>query len=332
MGGGFLTKTSDFFGMYLMPFTLLLFDFKKKERGMRLLKWVLCALLAVGLANFYYSILRLSPFFHIVNDKNAIFVYPIKEWLDHPLRFLVGNWSGQWDWFSTYVTYPVLILMGASFFLQKKLLKEKILLFIYFISPFVALALFGRILYPRFIFFMTLPLLPLAALSLFTLNQWVKNRALKAVVVVLFLGLWVRADYGIISSFATAPIPKADLTQYSNDWPAGGGIAHIISYLAEESKDKKIYVASEGTFGSLSTYAVEIYLGDNRNVEKGGLWPIPADIPKDLLEKAQKQPVYMIFNETQLPPGGWPLKLIAKYQKGVGVTFISLYQVIPQQP
>ena len=78
----------------------------------------------------------------------------------------------------------------------------------------------------------------------------------------------------------------------------------------------------------MPTYAVEIYLGDNKNVDKGGIWPLPLNIPADLLIKAKKMPVYLILNPTQIQPLGWPLKLIAKYQKGVGNSYMSLYQVI----
>ena len=331
MGGGMLTKTSDFFSMYLMPATLLLFDFKSKHVVKRFATWLWFALLAVGLANGYYLVLRLSPFFHIISDKNGIFVYPLHDWIKHPLTFAVGNLQGLWDWFSGYMTYPVIVAIAGSFFVARKFWKEKVLLIIFWIVPFVGLGVFGRILYPRFILFMTVPLLCMAALSLYALIS-LKNKIVGLVVLVLVVLLWVRADYYVVNDFAHAPIPQADLTQYSNDWPAGGGINQIIAYLSEKAATQKIHVATEGTFGSLPTYAVEIYLGENRNIEKGGIWPINSDIPKDLLEKADTMPVYMIFNETQMPPSGWPLSLVLKYQKGIGNKYISLYKVEPQKP
>ena len=74
---------------------------------------------------------------------------------------------------------------------------------------------------------------------------------------------------------------------------------------------------------------MEIYLGENKNIEKRGIWPIPQDIPKDLLEKSKKMPVYFIFNQS-LVPSTWPLKLIAKYQKGISDSYMVLYQVVAQ--
>ncbi|HEX7041666.1 MAG TPA: hypothetical protein VF189_00295, partial [Patescibacteria group bacterium] len=61
-----------------------------------------------------------------------------------------------------------------------------------------------------------------------------------------------------------------------------------------------------------------------------GIWPIKDEMPLDVATKSAEFPSYMIFNETQNPPMKWPVTLIAKYQKGVGNTFISLYKIIPQ--
>lgn len=331
IGGGLLTKSSGIFNIYLLPFTLLLFDWCKKERWARFLKWVGLAGIVTVESFAYQAALRLSPFFHIIGEKNRIFVYSFTEWQAHPFEFFQGNFLGLWDWFTTYLTWPQVILIFLSFIVFLKFTKEKILLFIWFVVPFIALAFFGKVLYPRFIFFMILPLLPLLALSLFKISQLIKNKALLTMAYFLLLFLTLRTDFLILTNPAVATIPKADLNQYLNDWPAGGGIAETIDFLSKVSEKQKIYVASEGTFGSLPTYAVEIYLGDNKNVDKRGIWPPPKEIPTDLLEKAQAMPVYFIFNQEQNPPQNWPLGLIARYQKGVGNSYLSLYQVIAQK-
>ena len=138
----------------------------------------------------------------------------------------------------------------------------------------------------------------------------------------------LRADYFILTDFKNAPIPYADLQQYINDWPAGGGVKEVIAHLADQASKGKIYVATEGTFGSVATYPVEIYLGNNKNIEAAGFWPVPHDMPKELLQKAEKIPVYVIFNQSQKPPdGNWPLEIIAKFQKGKGDSYMSLYKV-----
>lgn len=108
----------------------------------------------------------------------------------------------------------------------------------------------------------------------------------------------------------------------------GGGIRETIEFLSNESKDKKIYVATQGTFGSLPTYATEIYLDMNKNIEKRGVWPIPPEIPEDLVEKAKTKRVFFVFNDTSTAPPGWPVKLVARYKKGIGDSYLSLYEVL----
>ena len=330
LGGGVLTKTSGFFSIYLIPFLLLIFDWKSKRRSERFLKFIILILVSIILAYCFYSILRLSPFFSIIGDKNANFVYPVKVWLMHPFTFFIGNIKGVFDWFTIYLTWPIFVLIIASFFISFRFFKEKLILLVWFLIPFVAIALFGRILYPRFILFMTLFLLPLAAFSIYEIFARVKNKYVSFVVVLAFLLISLRSDYFIIFNFAAAPIPKSDLGQYINDWPAGGGTDQIIDYLNSQSKKGKIFVASLGTFGSLPTFTTEIYLGENKNVEKKGYYPVPSEIPKELLEKSRKIPVYLFFSnqkEFELQIKNWPLKLIVQYKKGIGDSYSKLFKV-----
>jgi len=329
MGGGMLTKTNAFFNLYLLPTTILLFDIKQKKWGKRFFLWVSFAVLSVTLAELYYSVLRLSPFFNIINNKNAVFVYPFHEWIHHPFTFLWGNLMGMWNWFITYVKLPIFLLIVGSFLWIKSYFREKVLFIIWFIVPFVALATFGKVLYPRFILFMTLPLLVLAAYTLEKLVSLVRFPIGKVLIVLCFIILSLHADYYILTNFAYAPIADPDLSQYINNWPAGGGEKEMIAFFTKEAQKRPLYVASEGTFGSLPTLSVEIYLGSNGNVGHRGFWPVPSQIPDDLLQKAKIMPVYIVFNQTQNPPATtWPLKLLFTYKKGIGTDSMHIYQVI----
>ena len=331
LGGGVLTKSSAFLSIYLSPVILILFTFSQKDWTKKLLRWAVLMLVASGLAYGYYSILRLSPFFHIIGQKNEVFIYSFQEWLDHPFRFIIGNLKGLLDWLIGYMTYPVFGLALVSFFVNPfKHVREKVLLFLWFILPFVALALFARLLYPRFIYFMTVPLMLLASYSLYNFYERFKNVFSRAVLVLLFLALPLRADFLILNDFAHAPIPGADLEQYIDGWPAGGGVKEIISYLRDQAKNQKIFVLSTGTFGSLPTYAVEIYLGDDKNVDKMGIYPVPKKIPEDIDKKAKTMPVY-VFTSNQMEFDDnvkvWPVKELMSYKKGAGDSYSRLYRV-----
>ena len=118
IGGGILTKTSGFFSIYLLPSTLLLFGFERKNVISKLLKWIILSLITVSVAYGFYFILRLSPFFYIIGEKNALFVYPISEWMMHPFTYLQSNLSGLWNWFITYFTWPVFFFLQFYLFLS----------------------------------------------------------------------------------------------------------------------------------------------------------------------------------------------------------------------
>jgi len=333
IGGSVLTKTSGFFNLYLAPSLLIIFDWSRKEKIKKLLNFIALSILVVVLSYSYYSILRLSPFFHIINDKNMIFVYSFHDWINHPLSYFVGNIKGLFDWFTTYLTLPFSIAIVLSFLISLKFTREKILLFFWFILPFLALALFGKVLYPRFIFFMTLSLFPLLAFLIYEIFNKLNNKYIFYILLFLFSFTAIRNDYLILTDFANAPIPKPDLDQYINDWPAGGGVKEIISYLEKQAEERKIYIASPGTFGSLPTFSVEIYLGDNKNIEKRGIYPVPLKIPPDLLERSKKIPVYVFFSnqkEFEQRIRSWPLVELIRIKKGKGEAYSVLYRVVPR--
>jgi hypothetical protein len=297
----------------------------------RLFRWIGLACIAAVISQLLYSVLRLSPLFGMIDQKNALFVYPFKEWLTHPFNFLYGNIHGLFDWAIHYLTWPIFAAAMLSGFSLWKQPREKLLLLGWWFAPFFALALDGRVLYPRFILFMILPLIILAALFV----RWVWDHFKGSVwrwvlIVILFFGSFYM-DYYIIANPIYAPIPAADAGQYINDWPAGWGIPEVNAFLLTQADKGKITVYTDGTFGLLP-YAVELYLVDNPNVTIKGMYPVLNDMPKELTDQAKKNPTYMIFNQIQnIPP--WPLRFISQYQKGQNAAeFLRLYEVLPQAP
>ena len=159
LGAGMLNKSSGFLSLYLLPVTLIL-------RRNRFLQWAGLTIVAAVLSQILYGILRLSPLFHMIAIKNLVFVYSLREWVFHPFTFIWGNLRGLFDWLIHYLTWPVFIasLSGALF--SRRKVREALFLLLYCFVPLAGLAGFGRVLYPRFVLFMAMPLLPLAALGL----------------------------------------------------------------------------------------------------------------------------------------------------------------------
>lgn len=340
IGLGALNKSTNFFSMYLLPVTLLLFDFSHNNKARRIFKWAVLAVVAVVVAQGMYAILRLSPLFHMVTEKNALFIYPFSEWKNHPFNFLVGDLGGMTHWLWEYLKLPYVLLIILAF-RSKEYLKEKFLLFLFFLLPFLALALFARILFPRFIFFMTLSLLPLVAyglndaisLSSKLLKKQIGSTPLKSLVPVFVLLVMLSYPLFVSYTFATDPInaaiAKPDNAQYVNHWTAGWGVKESVNYLMNEATDKKIYIGTEGTFGLLP-FALEMYLVDNPNVVIKGFWPLEHNLPKELVEASKKMPTYIIFYQPNNinPPDIEHLQLIQKTQEGKSKYYYRLYRVI----
>lgn len=343
IGGGILTKSANFFSIYLLPFTVVLLDFKSKHFKRNFLRWVVLVIFAVLLSQFFYAILRLSPLYHMIEAKNAIFVYPFSEWINHPTEFFFGNFYGLTDWAINYLKIPYLFLIAVSLIFIKKFPREKILLILYFILPFTALALFGRVIFPRFIFFMTLSLLPLAAWGLGQVieladRELVKSKIninknyLAGIIVALFVSFPFYVSYQVALNPAHADIPKADRSQYVNSWAAGWGVKESVDFFKEKAKDEKIYIATEGTFGLLP-FALEMYLVQDKNVTIKGFWPIEDTLPKEVTESANSNPTYFVFyqEDNRDIPDSFPLELLFQVKQGESEYYYRVYQVIPQR-
>ncbi|HUD20197.1 MAG TPA: glycosyltransferase family 39 protein [Patescibacteria group bacterium] len=328
LGMGMLNKSSGFLSLYMLPGTLLLFDWKKKKIMSRLLQWIGLVLLSAFLSEVMYSVLRLSPLFNMVTAKDAVFVYSFKEWLSHPFNFLQGNMHGLLDWLIHYLTIPVFITSFLPIVFFRKLTKEKILLYGWCYAPIVALALFGRVLYPRFILFMAMPLLVLVSIGLIELGKKIPQKIIMLLLCVVVFGASIWTDYYILTNPLKAPIPKADSGQLLNDWPAGWGVREVNAFITEHSKNSKITIYTDGTFGLLP-YAFEMYQLDNHNVTIKSIWPIPQIIPDAMVKDAAIHPTYMVFNQLQIIPD-WPISFISAYQKGTNsATKMRLYQINP---
>ncbi len=329
IGGGLLTKSSAQFAIYLLPASLLLFNWRQKYLFRRLFQWLGLALIAVFIAYLFQNLIRLSPAQHMVAIKNKVFIVPFSEFFmtDAWARFR-GNMGGLTNWFTAYFTWPWLLgLIPSLFWGLKKFWRQTLLLLGWFIGPYLALAAFGLILYPRFILFMTFPLLVILALGI---SHWLGQLEIRSIIGNLLLSAYaIYFSLQLLINPISAPLPGADRSQFITDWPAGYGITEVVTFLREEANTKKIFVATEGTFG-LTPYALEIYLQGNPNLTIQGFWPIN-DHPEQIFDQLTRfDAVYILFKDSQSPPDRFPdrhLELVNQYRKGNSNIFMKLYRV-----
>jgi len=331
-GAAVLNKTNGFFTIYLLPLALILVNFKLKTVRPQLLRFFGLSLIVVIMTYGFYSVLRLSPFFYIINEKNSIFFYPIQEWIRNPLAYFPTNISAFMDWLFRYVGLPVLILAISTLTISRSYLREKVYLMLWFIIPFIGFALDAKTIYPRYIFPMTLSLLPLAAYALvvlykkFSLKKWI-------MIVALALIYWLVTIFLILYNFSGSPIPNSDKVQYLTAWPSGVGVKEIEDYIQQQSVTKKVFLTSQGTFGLLP-YAFELRFYNNPKVTVKGYWPIEQKPPQDLLEMARKVDTYIVFYQdcticegVGIAPLSWPVTKVMQIKRIEADSYITLYKV-----
>ncbi|MBI5356973.1 glycosyltransferase family 39 protein [Candidatus Collierbacteria bacterium] len=324
IGAGFLTKSSAQFALILLPSTFLLFDWKTKERRKRLLKLAGLGIVVTLLSKGIELILRLAPLSHMIGLKDHTFIVTNQEFIAHPFERLFGNLGGLWSWIQSYATYPLMVLfiVGMIYGLKKHRVKT-LFLSLWFLVPFLALASFGKVLYPRYLLFMLAPLIPISVLGIKYLFILIRNYSYLFVFILFIYPAYF--SYKIIYDPISAPLPLVDRFQLLDDWPSGYGIREVIDYINQRSKTEKIFVGTEGTFG-LTPAALDIYLKDNKNVEVKGYWPVDTSI-QELTEIALTgKPTFLLLKDTQVPKPEWPVDIVGKWRKGKGEVYSILLQ------
>lgn len=328
LGLGMINKTSGFLNLFMLPAMALLLDLKKADLKKTVIRFIYLILVAGVMSQLVYGVLRLSPLYYMIAQKDTVFVHPYKDF-PYLLKYLKGNLTGLFDWVIHYLTIPIFVSAIGSIAITKKNIKERILILIWWFAPFFALGYFGKVLYPRFILFMSLPLLTLAAFTIdWIISSWKLSIRTLAVLAVILLPS-VYCSFYIVTNPIYAPIPYADRGQMIDDWPSGWGVQEVNEILGKAAEQEKIAVFTEGTFGLLP-YAIEIYYWNHPNMTIKGIWPLEGDFPAEIRESSLKQPTFFILNQTQAARPDWPLQLIGEYQKGVNKDVkLRFYKVIP---
>jgi 4-amino-4-deoxy-L-arabinose transferase-like glycosyltransferase len=334
LGGALLTKSSAIFYVYLLPFSLLLFNFKARRRHRDFIKWLVLAGIMIAGALGIASILKLSPHYHFIGEKNALFVEPFNLWIKHPLSHIATNLPIQSNTLIAYATFPVFALALASLALGRAFLRQKVLLAIWFVVPFAVIVLFGTFLSPRYLLFTTMPLLVLVAASAEFVLQKIRPWYL-AVGLLLLLSLpMLWKDRFILTDFYRAPIPAADHMQFIAGYTSGDGLKEAADYLRRQARGGPLYVGGEGTL-ELIPEGLEDYLHNDPNITIQSYWPITPDPPANLVYMAQKVPTYFVFyaacpdcQSAGTGPKAWQLQPVLRAPKHDGSSF-NLYKVMP---
>src|SRR3989338_7631760 len=333
IGAALITKSSGSFFLYLLPFSLVLFDFSKNNWKQKLTRWIGFSALTFVITQSIYNSLRLSPLFYIIERKNYEFIRPISAVFKDPSLHLYSNAQSLLGWLITYIgIFLFIIFLSATFYGISQKDRRIFYLLLLFLVPFIAESLFNQILYPRFILFYLPPAI-LAVSWGFVSFMGVSTKWNKILIFIFeaLIVIPVVKSFFILTNPPISKIPQSDSNQYFNDWPAGYGVNEVVEIIDKESRDKEVYIGTQGTFG-LFPYALNIYFRENKNVHIFSYWPVdPEILPSEIMGYAKANKTYFVFNENQNEIKNPNLSLIAKYQKGIGESYMRLYAINPVQ-
>ena len=249
-----------------------------------------------------------------------------------PFLFFVSNFKSLFAWFAEYTTLPLVTIFIIGLLVGIIRRDKRIFyLSIIILAPFSVELFFNKVLYARFMLFYYPYIIIILSFGFFIIfDKFKKFHNIVLAMLSAALLIPVFTSFKIITEPTSAKIPHNDSSQYLNDWPAGYGVKEIVNILQPETKNKKIIVGTEGTFG-LYPYVLNVYFFKNENIKINAYWPVnPENIPIEILESSKNQKTYFIFNENQKDITNSRLRLIDKFQKGIGNSYMRLYQITPQ--
>lgn len=347
IGLALINKSSGIFFLYLMPVSLIFFNFERKNLPARFLKWVGSFVIAIIISQLFYNLLRLSPLFYLIDRKNHEFIRTFSEVIEmfgSPLLNLFSNVNTIISWLVSY-NGPILVIFAAAAMIFGFIRRNWSLIFLtfYVITPFLAEVVFNKVFYPRFALFYFPYVIILISYMIINLIENIRfahvisDRNYKKyqkyiwVLMAAALILPIYSSFKLLTDPPNSKISNADKEQYLNNWPAGYGVSQIVDILKEDvKKGEKVTVGTEGTFGLLP-YALQIYFYSESNIQITGYWPV-RDIPMQILESAKDRKTYFVFNESQNlsdSPNNPRLRFVGKYQKGTSQSFMRLYEILP---
>lgn len=325
-GATILVKSSGMFFLLLIPAAYLLdFDWKKlftratyKYLGLVLVAWFIAAVI--------YNVQRLSPWMHMIGQKNAFFIVPYSEIFNEMGR-LSNNFLDVWRWQIGYTTIPVLLLAVAGIYLMVRAdLRKSLFLGAWLLAPMMGTVLLARLFAPRYVIFVTPFILYFAV---YALSQ-IRSAKLTIVATLLFLIMPLSLLTKLISDPINYPYVSVD-EGYVNGWSAGNGTKQIADWALNHMKEtgKPMTIFTEGTFGILP-HGLELYVdGRVEGLTITGLYPITTIPPSHALESVKTNPeTYLVLNNTQTPSQLPGLELVGEYFKFDPSYTMRLYRVL----
>lgn len=326
-GAALLVKSSAMFFALVTPIPYLFTLTSRTIFSKKTVKYLLLLGIAWGVACVIYNVQRLSPWMHMIGEKNSFFIVSYSEIFADPKR-LWNNFLDIWRWQGAYTTWPLIATaLAGLIILAKSSVRTALTALAWFLVPVIGTVAVARLFAPRYIVFATPYLLLLAAYFL---------SRLKGKTVIILTPLLLLLPAYLILRLHLDPIhfPYTSVDEgYVNGWSAGNGTRQVADWAVARIKEtgKPMTIFTEGTFGILP-HGLELFTdGRVQGLTIIGLYPINEIPPSRTVEAASvNKETYLLLNNTKTADMLGGLELIAKYEKRDPPYSMRLYRVLPK--
>lgn len=324
-GMAMLTKSSIrmFVGLSVLA-PILIWRKNEKEFIKKTVNYFILFIIVFVMAIVIYNVQRLSPFMHYIEDKNNTFVMPFGEFIKAPFAVLWPNLKiipyyvfSEIGWLTGFIGIAGLVFLLINNF------NVGLYLIIWLIAPYLAIAGFSRVIFPRYLIFLTTLLTIFSAYFLAN----IKSKLIKSFLFVMFLVISLFYAYGFYFNPSVIPFPKIDKGQYVEGSTAGWGVKDMMEYAREKSKEKQVIILAEGDFGLIGDM-LNVYWRDGDKINVRGFWPLDEKVLLDNQKELKENLVFVVFSHRQEFPNFWPIKLIKKYDKPGNKTSYFMFELI----
>jgi len=273
----------------------------------------------------FYNIQRLSPYFHYVALKNNTFIMTFDEFFATPFTFFknnVGNIPLYVSWESGWLIIVASVL-GYIMMLKKERLTA-LYLSVFMFVPYVAIAFFAKVLFPRYVLFFSTLVIIFATYYFISLKK--KNMfGWSFGLLLLSMTIW---NYPLLFDPASAHFPPIDRGQYIEGSTAVWGADKLMERMSIASQTRPVLVLAEGDFGLVAD-VLKVYDQRDDQIDVLGLWPLTEKHLTDFQPELAKRDVYVVFSHRKEFPPLWPIELVKRYEKPGNKEALYLFKLLP---
>jgi len=318
--------------LFLSPvFTLFVFLPTVHKRNIRqVLSYRVMYLGAAGLLGLLlFLTMKLHPAFGQLFGRGEDFTFSLNEVLAGQWKTSIDNVVRVTYWNGSYLSYGVLVACVLSLFLSKHRQRNALLLLsaVAFASPFI---IFGKVLAPRYFVPVAIFLTTLTALTLeecIEKKRLVHNVITGLVILSISLTVIPFLGYSLLDP-DKIPFVANDREQYLTEWSSGHGIKEATQFILEASKYDRIFVSTEGFFGTLPD-GILMYLHnqDVTNVEVIGIGQPIFGLPEEVIQKGERaKHTYVIVNSHRFSSTDPRFTRVVSYPRPYSAPTLDVYE------